>query len=263
MVGLNVTLETSATLKAGADELGRMLMYSPNPFQGGSSVSHWDVSATPNLSQEPAINTNLHDGVDISLNQMSDIGWVDPATPIFIAPGHIFAGSDGVRIEFYSGKALEGTWTSYRRVGMEEWAAIGAPEVLGRGTLILKDSNVVPGGTYEYRLGAVDNNTGEVSYSEVVRVTVPVSSTFALEGAVPNPAGKNLRVAYTLGGVASARIALYNVAGRMLKSVDLAGKGVGRHTIDLGDGMSLAAGTYFVKLQMGDKTLVKPVVVAQ
>jgi len=263
MVGLNVTLETSATLKAGADASGRMLMYSPNPFASGSSVSHWDVSATPNLSQEPAINTNLHDGVDITINQMSDIGWLDAATPIFVAPGHIQAGSDGVRIEFYSGKALDGTWTSYRRIGSDEWAAIGAPEILGRGVLILKDSNVVPGGTYEYRLGAIDNTTGEQSFSEIVTVTVPVATTFALEGAVPNPAGKNLRIAYTLGGVSSSRIALYNVAGRIIKSVDLTGRGVGRHTIDLGEGLSLASGRYFVKLVQGDKVLVKPVVVAE
>ena len=261
MVGLNVTLETSATLKAGADENGRMLMYTPNPFQGGSSVSHWDVSATPNLSQEPAINSNLHDGVDISLNQMSDIGWVDPATPIFVAPGHVQAGNDGVRIEFYSGKALEGTWTAYRRTGSEEWAAIGAPEILGRGVLILKDSNVVPGGTYQYRLGAIDNTTGEQSYSDIVTVTVPVATTFALEGAVPNPAGRNLRVAYTLGGVSKSSIALYNVAGRALRTVDLTGSGVGRKTIDLGEGISLAPGTYFVRLVQGDKVATRPVIV--
>jgi hypothetical protein len=121
----------------------------------------------------------------------------------------------------------------------------------------------VPGGTYQYRLGAVDNQTGEETFSEVVTITVPLSTTFALEGAVPNPAGKNLRVAYTLGGVSNSRIALYNVAGRMLKSVDLTGSGVGRKTIDLGDGLDLAAGTYFVKLTMGDRTQVKPVVVSQ
>jgi len=263
MVGLNVTLETSATLKAGADASGRMLMYTPNPFQSGSSVSHWDVSATPNLSQEPAINTNLSSGVDITINQMSDIGWLDAATPIFIAPGHVQAGNDGVRIEFYSGKAQEGTWTSYRRIGSDDWAAIGAPEIMGRGVLILKDSNVVPGGTYQYRLGAIDNSTGEQSFSEIVTVTVPVATTFALEGAVPNPAGKNLRVAYTLGGVSSSRITLYNVAGRMLKSVDLTGRGVGRHTIDLGEGISLAPGTYFVKLVQGDRTLVKTAIISQ
>ena len=117
--------------------------------------------------------------------------------------------------------------------------------------------------TYQYRLGAIDNSTGEQSYSEIVTVTVPVATTFALEGAVPNPAGKNLRIAYTLGGVSSSRIALYNVAGRILKSVDLTGRGVGRHTIDLGDGMSLASGRYFVKLVQGDRVLVKPVVVAE
>jgi hypothetical protein len=263
MVGLNVTLETSPTLKAGADAAGRMLMYTPNPFQGGSSVSHWDVSATPNLLMEPAINNNLSSSVDITLNQMADIGWLDPATPIFVAPGHVFSGTDGVRIEFYSGMALEGTWTSYRKIGDDEWQAIGAPEILGKGVLILKDSNVVPGATYQYRLGAVNNNTGEQSYSDAVTVTIPTGSTFALEGAVPNPAGRNLRVAYTLGGVSSSRIALYNVAGRMIKSVDLTGRGVGRHTIDMGEGLALSAGTYFVKLTQGDKTLVKPVVVAQ
>jgi len=263
MVGLNVTLSVDNSVKAGADAAGRFLMYSPVPFASGSSVSHFDVSATPNLLMEPAINNNLSSSVDVTLNQMADIGWIDAATPIFVAPGHIQAGNDGVRIEFYSGKALEGTWTSYRRIGSEEWAAIGAPEILGRGVLILKDSNVVPGGTYQYRLGAIDNTTGEQSFSETVTVTVPVATTFALEGAVPNPAGKNLRVAYTLGGVSSSRIALYNVAGRILKSVDLTGRGVGRHTIDLGEGISLASGRYFVKLVQGDRVLVKPVVIAE
>jgi hypothetical protein len=261
MVGLNVTLNVDPTLKAGADVAGRFLMYSPVPFASGSSVSHFDVSASPNILMEPAINNNLSSGVDATLNQMADIGWLDPATPIFVAPGHVQAGNDGVRIEFYSGKALEGTWTSYRRIGSEEWATIGAPEILGRGVLILKDSNVVPGGTYQYRLGAIDNTTGEQSFSEIVTVTVPVATTFALEGAVPNPAGRNLRVAYTLGGVSKASIALYNVAGRALKTVDLTGSGVGRKTIDMGDGLSLAPGTYFVRLVQGDKVATSPVIV--
>ena len=49
----------------------------------------------------------------------------------------------------------------------------------------------------------------------------------------------------------------------MIKSVDLSGRGVGRHTIDMGEGISLASGTYFVKLVQGDRVLVKPVVIAQ
>ena len=259
MVGLNVTLGTSPTLKAGADNLGRMLMYSPNPFQGGSSVSHFDVSATPNLLMEPAINNNLSSSVDLTLNQMADIGWLDPATPIAVAPGHVLAGTDGVRIEFYSGKATEGTWTSYR-LNDGVWTPIGTPELQGRGLLILKDSNVRPGQTYSYRVGAVDNTTGEQTYSETVTVTVPVAIAFGIQ-LQSNPSGRDLSMSYTLAGVSPARLSLYNVAGRALKSLDLTGMGVGRHTVDLGDGIALAPGTYFVRLVQGDRIATQPVVV--
>ena len=67
------------TQLAGADPLGRLLMFAPNPFQGGSSVSHYDTSATPNLLMEPAINGNLTQLVgppkDLTLPLFTDIGW--------------------------------------------------------------------------------------------------------------------------------------------------------------------------------------------
>ena len=258
--GLNATLINDPSVKAGADAANRMFMYTPNPFQSGSSVSHWDTSAEPNLLMEPAINNNLSSTVDLTLNEMSDIGWIDGATPIFVAPGHVMAGSDGVRIEFYSAAAAEAQWTSYRLGAGGEWNAIGAPEIQGKGLLILKDSNVQPGQTYSYRLGALGTD-GEETYSETVTVTVPVGTALALHGAIPNPAGPQLTVAYTLGGVSPAKIALYNVAGRNLRTIDLTGRGVGRHTVDMGAGLSLAAGTYFVKLTQGENSLVRPVVV--
>src|ERR1700754_1651721 len=43
----------------GADVLGRALLFTPNPFQSGSSVSHWDVSAFPNQLMEPSFNADL------------------------------------------------------------------------------------------------------------------------------------------------------------------------------------------------------------
>jgi len=64
---------------AGADSLGRVKMYAPNPFQSGSSVSHYDTTATPNLLMEPAINGDLTQGVsppvDLTLPLFRDIGW--------------------------------------------------------------------------------------------------------------------------------------------------------------------------------------------
>ena len=64
---------------AGADPLGRLKMFTPNPFQGGSSVSHWDSSATRNLLMEPAINGDLTQSLippeDLTFRLLQDIGW--------------------------------------------------------------------------------------------------------------------------------------------------------------------------------------------
>ncbi|WP_312512612.1 PA domain-containing protein [Massilia sp.] len=65
--------------KAGADLAGRPLLYTPNPLIGGSSVSHWDVSAVPNLLMEPNISDDLTLSVsppkDLTLPLLKDLGW--------------------------------------------------------------------------------------------------------------------------------------------------------------------------------------------
>ena len=63
----------------GADAKGRPLLYTPATLAPGSSVSHWDVSASPNLLMEPNINpdltTTLTPPYDLTLPVMKDIGW--------------------------------------------------------------------------------------------------------------------------------------------------------------------------------------------
>ncbi len=76
--GAYVEIQRNPPLRAGAvANLPRL--FAPNPFQSGSSVSHWDVTATPNLLMEPAINGNLTSKVknpdDLTRNLFTDIGW--------------------------------------------------------------------------------------------------------------------------------------------------------------------------------------------
>ena len=82
--GLTATLRPSPVNRAGLDPAGRMLVYTPNPLQQGSSVSHFDVSASPNLLMEPAINGDLsHDSVDLTLSLFHDEGWfLGAAAPV-------------------------------------------------------------------------------------------------------------------------------------------------------------------------------------
>jgi hypothetical protein len=77
--GLYANLGVNLAVRAGTDALGRVLMYAPNPLQPGSSVSHYDTSATPNQLMEPAINADLTHEVkppyDLTLPLLKDIGW--------------------------------------------------------------------------------------------------------------------------------------------------------------------------------------------
>jgi len=59
----------------GADSARRPLLYAPDPLSPGSSVSHWDTSAFPNLLMEPFISPDLTHGLDLTLPLLRDIGW--------------------------------------------------------------------------------------------------------------------------------------------------------------------------------------------
>jgi len=82
--GVNATLLLDLSVRAGADPAGgRALLYTPNPVQPGSTISHWDTSAFPNQLMEPAINGDLTHSVsppqDLTLPLLRDVGWFPDA----------------------------------------------------------------------------------------------------------------------------------------------------------------------------------------
>jgi hypothetical protein len=78
--GVFVTIGVNHNFLAGADDSGRVLVYTPNPVVAGSSVSHWDPSATPDLLMEPFISTTLSSSVDLTRFAFEDEGWFQPRT---------------------------------------------------------------------------------------------------------------------------------------------------------------------------------------
>lgn len=75
--GVQVGISVDPVLLQGADAMGRPQLFMPNPVQGGSSGSHYDSAAAPNLLMEPAINGSLFAAVnlDITPNLLQDTGW--------------------------------------------------------------------------------------------------------------------------------------------------------------------------------------------
>jgi MYXO-CTERM domain-containing protein len=78
---VNMSLARETTHRAGADSANRALMYAPPTLETGSSVSHWDKSAFPNLLMEPVINSDLTHNLDLTVPLLKDIGWAEPTKP--------------------------------------------------------------------------------------------------------------------------------------------------------------------------------------
>jgi hypothetical protein len=83
--GPQVTAAVPGFLTNGADSANRVRMYAPNPFESGSSVSHFDRSASPSLLMEPSITSGLNHNVsppfDLTFPLLRDIGWNTASPP--------------------------------------------------------------------------------------------------------------------------------------------------------------------------------------
>lgn len=95
--GPQAVANSATILTSGRDSLNKPLMHAPDPFQGGSSVSHYAESAFPNMLMEPRINRDLTHNVappfDMSFPLLADIGWVPTELPSTITK----AGGNGQR----------------------------------------------------------------------------------------------------------------------------------------------------------------------
>ena len=93
--GPQVTANVPGLLVSGADSSNRVRMYAPNPVDPGSSVSHYDTTASPNLLMEPNISNNLTHNVappfDLTLTLLKDLGWNTSTSSTSPPPNDNFA----------------------------------------------------------------------------------------------------------------------------------------------------------------------------
>ncbi|MFT5656055.1 MAG: hypothetical protein ACI9XU_001781 [Arenicella sp.] len=63
----------SSHLSSSSLNNGRIRMYAPNPYEGGSSVSHWDTVLFPDELMEPFVTPASDDKSTLQL--LKDVGW--------------------------------------------------------------------------------------------------------------------------------------------------------------------------------------------
>jgi hypothetical protein len=78
--GANVKVSSGYLVNGREAETGRVMLFTPTTFQGGSSVSHWSTAASPNLLMEPNISVGLPINLDLTRQMMRDIGWYSDIT---------------------------------------------------------------------------------------------------------------------------------------------------------------------------------------
>ena len=132
------------------------------------------------------------------------------------------------------------------------WAVIASIAADGDGRLEFTDLRVVPGRRYGYALGL----PGGSQRFAMTWVTIPPAPAFALRGLQPNPAGRQVAVAFTLPDAAPASLQLIDVSGRRVVDRRLEGMGAGPHVVILTEGPRLPPGLYFVRLAHGGRSLV-------
>lgn len=86
--GSNVTNNASNFITMGFD-LGLVRLFAPNPFQSGSSVSHFSSAASPDLLMEPVLGNIAFDQVDLTPSLFKDLGYtiLNPANNLIFANG--------------------------------------------------------------------------------------------------------------------------------------------------------------------------------
>ena len=254
---VNVTLGFDLTQLAGADAAGRVKLYAPNPYEAGSSTSHFDVSALPNLLMEPAINNDLSSAVDLTLFLFVDIGWRNDCNTAAVAISAFDARptNNGVelRAKFLSTLGDANFVVVYRADGGSDYfkgiATVNAPS---NGEFSYTDATALPGRSYGYKISVIDSD-GEF-FSPTANVKT-AAARIELSQNTPNPFNPTTTIRFSLPASERVGLAIYSADGRLVRMLVDEVKERGNHDItwDGRDnaGNPVGSGVYFYRLTAG------------
>lgn len=258
-LGVNATLFFDASLVAGARE-GKALVYTPTVFAPGSSVSHWDVSAQPNLLMEPFITSSVSSDPDLTLNQLKDIGWYGTPGPcgptaamltFFQAEGR----DEGVLLRWQFGDPEDVASVAVERADGPEYPWTPVSVALGQegdATTAL-DTGVERGRDYLYRLWVVEGS-GQAQAMGMVsghRLGSVAPGAF-LAAPYPNPTQHGAMLSFRIERPEFVRLSIVDVSGRVIRSLYEGMMPPGDHQKEW-DGLAtsrqeVSPGVYFVSL---------------
>ena len=88
------------------------------------------------------------------------------------------------------------------------------------------------------------------------------SSLFTLHSAFPNPFNSSTTISYNLARPGFVRLGVYDLDGRLVGTVKEGYAGAGKYS-EVWNGEGVGSGTYFLNLEAGGETMVKPVMLVR
>jgi DNA-binding beta-propeller fold protein YncE len=199
--------------------------------------------------------------VDIHGNRSRFVA-VEPDRPVAALASFVRSTRESDRVEllWYSGGNSGIEATVYRRSEETDWERKGVIRADGLGYLTFEDRDIVPERRYGYRLGFTEPDSSEHFLGEAW--SEPVESRFSFLGVGANPS-PNGRVTLTLAvpAASSARVQLFDVAGREVAQQAVTGSQGGHWTVEFGREQRLRAGVYMIRAWSGNVALSRRVVV--
>jgi len=117
-------------------------------------------------------------------------------------------------------------------------------------------------GTHRFRLEQVDTD-GTTHLQDAVSVKLKMQNALQLTSPAPNPLRRQAKMTFAVRDKQAVRIAVYNVLGQRVETLHRGSVPAGEsQTVSISAG-DLASGTYFVRIQAGERIVTRQLTVVQ
>jgi streptogramin lyase len=257
----------------GAD-LGSFVPANPNPFprdvkaaHGRLYVAHWNLGAVETFDPD----THASQGLLVSpgsggLSTPSSMAFGFDGT-LYVSTNYFVNRYDAITGEFLGRFVDTGDRTGQRYAEGIAWGPDGHLYIATQNTPGVQRYHGLTGAFIDDFVPASGGGLTapfHISFTEDFGPPLDVGDRtvrFALGHPIPNPARGVLRVPVALDDSAPATLVLYDVAGREIAARPVGGLGAGRHSVTIGEGTTLPAGVYLLRLVQSGRSVTKRAVV--